>query len=204
MLIKNLTHHFTNKTPTGVIHIGAHMGEEKQWYQQNNISPIIWIDANPNYESKLKQMFPEDTVICCGVGSEPKTIPFNVANNGESSSFLSFGLHTEFHPGINFTQSIMIKVKPMKDIIEEHDIDMNKFNFLNLDVQGYELEVLKGFGDTLKFMDFIYTEVNSDKVYQDCCLIEDIDNFLSKYSFVRVETHMTPWSWGDAFYVKTK
>jgi hypothetical protein len=32
--------------------------------------------------------------------------------------------------------------------------------------------------------------------------MSEIDEYLKKYSFVRVKTEITHWEWGDAFYVK--
>ena len=45
MIITDLKEYF-NKPLKGAIHIGAHEGEEKIWYKDNNINPIIWIDAD--------------------------------------------------------------------------------------------------------------------------------------------------------------
>jgi hypothetical protein len=46
------------------------------------------------------------------------------------------------------------------------------------------------------------TEVNRDEVYRNCAKIEELDNFLSSYGFVRVETTWDGGTWGDAFYKK--
>ena len=77
-------------------------------------------------------------------------------------------------------------------------IDVSKYNFLNLDIQGAELLALKGFGDLLVGIDYIYTEVNETDIYKDCALIGEIDQYLS--DFERVETAMTEFKWGDALY----
>jgi hypothetical protein len=59
----------------------------------------------------------------------------------------------------------------------------------------------------LSQIEYIYSEVNGSYVYEDCCLINELDDFLSQYGFKRVETQ---WcgndssGWGDAFYIKTK
>ena len=79
---------------------------------------------------------------------------------------------------------------------------MGDFNFLNLDIQGAELLALQGLEDNLKFIDYIYTEINTGEVYKNCAKVNEIDEFLKKYGFERVETAMTSWEWGDAFYIK--
>ena len=57
-----------------------------------------------------------------------------------------------------------------------------------MDVQGFELEVLKGGENCIKNIDYITTEVNRDEVYKDCAKVEQIDQFLDDYGFIRVET----------------
>jgi len=76
---------------------------------------------------------------------------------------------------------------------------------MNIDVQGYELEVMKGSVETLKQIDYIYCEVNKAEIYENNAYIDEIDSFLSQYSFERVEIQW--WEdhdWGDALYVKTE
>jgi len=57
-----------------------------------------------------------------------------------------------------------------------------------MDVQGFELEVLKGGENCIKNIDYIMTEVNRDEVYKDCAKVEQSDQFLDDYGFIRVET----------------
>ena len=75
---------------------------------------------------------------------------------------------------------------------------------LAMDVQGFEGEVLKGATQTLKHIDIIYTEVNSDFTYQNCMLVGEMDEFLKEYGFVGVEEHWPSpnWTWGDKIYIK--
>jgi hypothetical protein len=75
-------------------------------------------------------------------------------------------------------------------------------DFLNLDLQGVELRALRGMEGRLHNFKWIYTEVNKEKLYKGCALVEDIDNFLIGWNFKRVETQ---WcgntGWGDALYI---
>ena len=45
-------------------------------------------------------------------------------------------------------------------------------------------------------------EVNRDEVYENCPMIEDIDNFLKDFDFVRVAEVWQSKSWGDALYAR--
>ena len=73
-----------------------------------------------------------------------------------------------------------------------------------MDVQGYELEVLKGGLETLHQVDYVYCEVNRDEVYENNAYVEEIDKFLSDYNMTRVETDWAGDIWGDALYIRQK
>jgi hypothetical protein len=92
----------------------------------------------------------------------------------------------------------VVEMKKLNDI----DINFTLYNMINIDVQGYELEVFKGSTDILHNIDYIISEVNRDEVYQNCTKVDDLDIFLSKYNFIRVETSWDGNTWGDALYVK--
>jgi FkbM family methyltransferase len=192
----------SNVNVKGVIHIGAFYGQEKNTYNNLNFDKVIWIDANPNYENIIRENVGDDIIIISGIGNINGTLTFNIANNGQSSSFLEFGTHLDEHPGINFTEKIEVPIKRMVDVINEYNINIDEYNFLNVDIQGYELEAFKGFDNQLNNFDFIYCEVNEKELYKGCPLIDDIDEYLNTYNFKRVLTNMTEHGWGDAFYIK--
>jgi FkbM family methyltransferase len=184
----------------GVIHIGAHKGEEHDIYKNNNIHPIIWIEANPEYSGILQEKSsPEDVVIISAVGNKDCEINFNVSNNGESSSILEMGTHLNLHPGIYYTHSITIPMNRMSTLINKYKINMDNYNFLNIDIQGYELEAIKSFDSNINKFEYIYSEINTDYVYKNCALINELDDYLHQYKFKRIFTKM--WNkWGDAIY----
>jgi len=66
------------------------------------------------------------------------------------------------------------------------------------------VNLLKGGKNTLNNIDYVYCEVNRGEVYEGNAMIEDIDTFLGKYGFERVETHWPAsyYTWGDALYIK--
>ena len=73
---------------------------------------------------------------------------------------------------------------------------------INIDVQGYELEVFKGGSDFLNHIDYIISEVNREELYKGCAMINEVDEYLSNYNFKRVKTCWDGGTWGDALYIK--
>ena len=189
----------------GILHIGAHECEELTCYKNNSI-PIenqLWIEAIPEKIDISKNLYPGVNIINAVISDEDdKLVTFKVTNNYQSSSILDLKVHLTEHPEIYVTNTFECKTKTIKTIYEENNIDKNKYNFVNLDIQGVELLALKGMGEILNNFDYIYTEVNEKELYSGCDLLPELDLFLQQYSFIRVETCMTRHSWGDAFYIK--
>ncbi|MCK9446148.1 FkbM family methyltransferase [bacterium] len=191
----------------GVIHIGAHHGQEYDVYEKYHIENLIFFEALPHTFSILKNNIGNKNIngkkpllVNKALGNDNKIIDMYVetANNGQSSSILKPNLHLTQYPWIQFNDICKV------DMIRLNDYDFNKFdyNFINIDVQGYELEVFKGSDTILDYIDYIYTEVNFDDVYDDCVKVEELDKYLSNFGFKRVETDYTGNTWGDAFYIK--
>jgi len=71
---------------------------------------------------------------------------------------------------------------------------------LMMDVQGAEKLVLDGFIENIKYIDYIYTEVNFDEMYKDCVLFDTLNECLNTYEFKLIEYFDTKRGWGDALY----
>lgn len=185
---------------TGILHVGAHECEELNDYEQYiSRDKILWIDAIDYKVNECKRKYNNLLIEQAVVSDKIEEITFNISNNGQSSSMLDLELHKIYHSHIYYVRSFKTKTTLLSSILPKYNI---KFNFLNLDIQGAELKALKGMESYLNDVDYIYVEVNTDYVYKDCALIHELDEYLLKFKLHRVETRMTEFDWGDAFYIK--
>lgn len=187
----------------GVIHIGAHWGQEYTDYKRRDINKVIFFEPVKDSFEMLKSKIPEDDNVMLfniALGNETgkKKMFIEHANNGQSSSLLKPKKHLYQYPYIVFNGEEMVDVYRLDDIAFER----SDYNMINIDVQGYELEVFKGAVETIKHMDIIYTEVNCDEVYEGCARVEQLDAFLKDFGFQCVETDWVGVTWGDALYLK--
>jgi FkbM family methyltransferase len=191
-------------TRRGVLHVGAHEGQERAWYNKQGFSRVVWFEPNTEVCKVLQRnimTFPNQICFNIGIHDELTKATLHLSsNNGESSSILEFGTHKEHHPNVKYIGQQEITMMRMDDFLIWGCYDMNEFNFLNIDVQGVELNVLKSFGELIRELDYIYLEVNAEEVYKGCALLPDIDSYLKHYGFLRLATVMTKANWGDAFY----
>ena len=188
----------------GVIHIGAHYGQEYQEYYNNGIRNMIFFEPiKSNFQHLISTLSNADGNIkshniALGNFTGLKVMNIETANKGQSCSILKPELHLKKYPTIVFNGKEIVSMDKLDNIA----FDRKQFNMINIDVQGYELEVFKGSVSTLRTVDIVYAEVNTEELYKDCVLVGELDEFLGRYDFKRVLTKMTKQGWGDALYLK--
>lgn len=191
--------------PQGILHVGACQMEELDDYKTFGIDHVIWIEGNPNlvelnadkakaagYELIQGLIYDVDGV----------ELDFNLTNNLQSSSILNLDRHKDHHPHVEVVNKIKLKTTTLKTLLEANNIQRGSFDFINLDIQGVELRALKGLGEYIDDLKFVYTEINTGQVYASNDILDDIDKYLESKDFIRVETEITPYEWGDALYIK--
>lgn len=194
--------------PKGVIHVGAHYAEEIHDYYQNGVESTIWVEANPSVFETLKKAITESGYenaipVCACLSNKAGEVEFKIANNSQSSSILDLAYHKIAHPEVFYTDTVKLQTTTL-DLTLEGIKDLNlSFDFLNADIQGAELMMLKGATKTIKKLNYIYLEVSHKEIYEGCALIEEVDAFLEKKGFERKEvTWCGDFGWGDAFYMR--
>lgn len=199
------------KPVNAIIHIGAHYGQEAQDYAANGVKEVLWVEANKKIMKHLYDQtcnVPIKSRYFCATLSDVdnETITLNVTNNEQSTSILELGTHATMYPHIIVSEQVSVMTKRFETLWRENvaQIDLDRYDFVNLDVQGAELKVLKGFGDIFNRVPVkaIYTEVNFEHVYKNCCLVEELDEYLESFGFRRVLTSAPEGTWGDALYLR--
>lgn len=191
----------------GVIHIGAHYGEEAKDYIKHNIKELVFFEPLSDNLKVLEENlayhanFSNISIFPYALGNEEKEVEMYVSNRDKMcSSILKPKVVLQQYPDITFNEKETVNMIRLCDA----ELEFKKYNFMNIDVQGYELEVLKGSMNILEGIDYIYTEVNNAEVYEDTPHIDELDEYLSSYNFKRVETSWIGITWGDALYIKEK
>jgi FkbM family methyltransferase len=194
---------YFNIIPKSILHIGAHTAEEKTDYINSNWGSqgITWVEAQKDLSDQIeKRPLTNDKVINCLAWNENnQLLKFKKTNNSQSSSILDFGTHKKSYPTITVVEEVYLKSVRLDALLHEDE----QIDLINVDVQGVEKEVLEGLGKIITNANYIYTEVNRKRVYENCTLIHDLDAFLKQYEFKRVVTKwMYGAGWGDALYIK--
>ncbi len=186
----------------GVIHIGAHRGQEVPTYRKLDIREIALFEPNEDALRYLRQDCKDCQIYDVALSNiEGEADMFVSADNqGQSNSLLEPAKHLQAHPEIKFNGKNSVRVR----MLDRVGLDIGRYNMINIDVQGAELMVFKGATESLQHIDYVYTEVNFDETYKGNALVGELDSFLGQFGFVRVATNDTPGIWGDALYIKRK
>jgi len=199
-----------NIRPTGVCHIGANTGQEASDYYSNGVDKTVWFEADPEIISLLTtHLQPYSNCVVfnsCLSDTDGEEVTLNIANNGgQSSSILQLEYHKIAHPEVHYTKEVKLKTQRLDTLFVEKYLNIEDYPFVNIDVQGAELLVLKGMGELLHKVKYLYLEINDAALYTGCALYPEIKSYLEKYGFAAKEKVMAGnFKWGDSFFINNK
>jgi FkbM family methyltransferase len=176
----------------GVIHVGAHHGEEYPCYVAEGVKRTLWIEPQHDAYMALQTYLEGRSGVgliwaACGAYDGSGIMYTETVNGGASSSLLEPKDHLIEHPHITFPGKESVKVHRLDTLLAAIDPPPS-YQMLVLDTQGYELEVLKGATETLKSIRVIQAEIAQREVYRGCPMVGDLDCFLVPFGFKREDT----------------
>jgi FkbM family methyltransferase len=190
----------------GVLHLGAHIGQEAEVYAASGARRVVWVEANPELIETLRKnvsKFPGQSAHQAAVSDlDGLTVDFHLASNGESSSLLRMKTHQKHYPHIPQYASIPVKTTTVDTLLKSAGIPGGELGFLNMDIQGAELKALQGMSDYLPHVRQIYTEVNFEELYEGCCLFQELTVFLLTIGFSLTDLLPIEHGWGEALFVR--
>ena len=210
--VKSILHSLFKKTgysiqPYYTLQENVNMGKYK-WLQERNIVTVLDIGANiGQFADMIHQILPIATIhsfeplpeqfialqklskkiqlLQCyqfTVGSENTEMEINANEFSASSSLLPMTeLHTSSFPFTKNSAAQKVQVRTLDSLMLE--IKFQKNILLKIDVQGYELEVLKGAVRWLEEINVIIVETSFRELYQGQPHFDEIYKLLSEKKF---------------------
>jgi FkbM family methyltransferase len=181
--------------------VGANVGDFTEcllayqpWAVVHTFEPL------PSAFAVLSGKFADYPSVHCNqfaLGSSQSVLSLNVSRYDQASSFLQNGhlLDRGVH-GMDFrvTNTIDVEVDTLTNYTRKRGI--NRIKLLKLDVQGFEVEVLKGAESILSKLEYIYAEAQFQELYKGGPLFTDLCEFLSTRGHRLLR--MTCFRWDDA------
>jgi FkbM family methyltransferase len=195
-----------NIHPRGIIQLGAHHFQERDVFTALGVKNFVLVEPQKQAFEIMKERAKSLNAHCfnLAVSNERGFSIMNCdnVNEGQSSSLLKPKDHLVIYPHIEFPRTETVEV----ELLENLHFDWERYNIIVMDLQGNELNAMKGAGNLLNYIDAIYSEVNFREMYENCCLVEQLDEYLHKFGFKRITTgpDFNNQGWSDAFYIKEK
>jgi len=199
----------------GVIHVGAHDGQEVPHYLARGMTPVTLIEANPAWAEVLSERYrgnDDVSVVHCAVGEEDGEVELNInvsrSGSDEASSILPLKRLSEIVPTLQTRRSVRVPARTLASLARERD--WSRCNFLNMDIQGAELMALRGAGPLLDQLEAILVETNVIEMYAGCGTLDEFDAELGSVDFICVERVLhelydergTFPAWGESLYLR--
>lgn len=168
-----------------IIDIGTNLGIDFKNYSLK--SNIYSFEPNPICYNYLKENFKNYSnlkLFNSAVGDLKGIYQFNLTKDTYSSSLLELNEKYKNNKVLSFSETIMIDVINLNDIIEEENI--NQIDFYKSDTQGYDLKILKSLGENIRLIKKGRIEVvnKNNQIYkgQDNYL-DEVALYLQFYNF---------------------
>ena len=190
--------------------VGAHRGETLEIYLNNfqikNIYSFEPIKDNFNVIIKkkilLNKKFPKTKINleCFALGSENISKKIKFLNETSSSTMKNININSNYFKKKSkfifknnlrkFYTEIDVNQITLRNFIIKNKI--NKINFLKIDTEGSEFEVLVGAEDLLQNIELIIFEHHYDDMLKKNYTFSDINKLLTKNNFIQVKKLKMP------------
>jgi len=201
---------------TGVIHVGAHLGEEVPAYLEAGFSRVVLIEANPRLLPQLESRFGGDervSLFSCAITDRDGDVDLQLhtsrTGSVEPASILPLGRFKEIVKTLHTPATMRVPGYSLDSFLLRNALEPGDFSLLNVDVQGAELLVLEGARRTLATIPAVISEVSPIALYDGGAIESEVVAFLTARGFSRIDgvyhtlhdgTSTFP-AWGECLFV---
>ena len=174
-----------------IIDVGANKGQFSLIAKEVNECKIFAFEPLKYAANIYEKIFASNTQIKLykhALGSKKSRQIINISAKDDSSSIFDITINqTNYFKGTEKKGELEIKIAPLSSCLNSNMLI--KKTLLKIDVQGFELEVLKGSKKLFKNIDYIYCECSYIEFYASQPLVNDIINFLHQEKFNLIGIH---------------
>jgi len=171
-----------------ILDIGGGIGASVKLFCDNfpDKKIIVFEPVEESYKA-IKNRFPDHSnleLVRAAAGNENTEKEINIAARITSSSLLPLEADPKSdvfnEENLGHKRVEKIRIIRLDDFLAENN---DEYGIMKIDVQGFEIEVLKGAGKTLRRTDIIVLEVNNHDGYKGSAKYYEIDKYLREHNF---------------------
>jgi len=175
-----------------VVDVGANRGQfaliARKIFPQAKIHSFEPLEEPAQIFKRVFGKDPNVTLHACAIGREKATATIHVTKDDDSSSMLPITkTQSGLFPGATERETRQVTVLPLSQALG--DTSIPSASLLKIDVQGFELEVLKGCEDILSKFSHLYIECSFIELYEGQALAHQIVSWLEQRNFILRGVH---------------
>ncbi len=190
-----------------ILDCGANVGQMARSFRHLYESADIY-----SFEP-VAQCFSELEKACAEIGAKPvkKAVSdhdgvtkINLTTSPECHSLLGYEASNPCEKYTWIVDEEEVDVCSLDNWCVQNNIDTESIDIIKLDIQGAELQALRGATKILKSAKMVLAEVSFVPLYKDSPLYGEVDAFMAQAGYRRAALYPSdqPQHWGDALYVK--
>jgi len=185
-----------DQTNLTIVDVGAAGGMHDRWSHLKTSINSILFEPDPEEFKKLNlDQNNTSLVINSALSDQNKEVRFHVCKWQEVSSIYKPNLKvlSKYQDVDRFTVSkvITLQADSLNNLLEKERI--TEVDFMKIDTQGSELEILQGASNFLDGIIGLEVEVEFIKIYQDQPLFTEVDRFIESHGFSLIDMKRTFW-----------
>lgn len=170
----------------GILHLGAHHGEEANYYLSLN-KRVLWIEADPIAFDILSRQIAgiqNQTAVRALISDTVREETFHVtSNNGMSSSIHPLSSLGKSKWKIENNKVFKMRTETLNNLLCANN---EEYDFWIIDVQGHEWEVLKGGDKVIAGARWILIEGSKQLFYEKMTLFSAVKELLESHGFIQI------------------
>lgn len=192
-----------------LIHVGAHLAEERPRYEALGYRDVLWIEASSGVHARLVEALAVQSgapvrhrAVCALVSDTDggEAVLRESSNDGMSSSIFPLAAYARKRwPAVHETGVVERRVTRTLDSVAEEAGLAKVVDTLVVDVQGAELLVLKGAPRVLSHARAVIAEVSTRPLYDGGVLYPELRDYLAARGFVAMSV---PHTHGDVLFLR--
>jgi FkbM family methyltransferase len=141
----------------------------------------ICIDPNPELEKLYKKFRPNDIFINCAVGESDANLNYYMlSDNNSSMNTLNLDFLKKHDLEKDIKKTITIPTFSLKDILDNNISENERLDFFDVDVEGFDLEVLQS-NDWNKYRPKIVVTETDISIKED--VVSEITSYLESVNY---------------------
>jgi len=177
------------------VDVGACIGETIDYFKDYDL--IYAIEPSPEEFNRLKEKYKNDTRIIpiqCAITDKDGEEVLNCYENGRFSSFLEFNKDGKFYDFCEqnvesfdtLKERITVQTMRLDTFMDKYKID--HIDYLKIDTQGTDLNVVQSLGNKLGNVDTIQLEVQLQELYKNSFTKDEVVKYMNDNNFKLIDT----------------